>query len=412
MAILFIIRHAKHLLVIMRQFYTKNGVGIAMNMNGECIMKDSISSGYMSNKEDIITEFSKYSNKVPCLFLLSLLFYIPILADGHYQREMIFETAAKVQPLNLPLFCLNGAPFEWPSNRIQGHDISYSFAFDNDGNLILADHSNREISIYNFQNKNLIKFDPIYNEFNIFSIIRVGPQNEIYVELKAEKDNGKHKFFELVKFLRTGNDYVKDDKFSTGEFDYPFINLSISPDGYLYSMKQSFFGDASRNQINMFNSAGQLIKVGNPSGRTSNGTEFYFETEKTEAGKKRLRIINANSSAIMAQSECGRWSDFRLLCSTFDNKIIFRDWHSERVALDNDFYLITTRPYFIVVDLGSGLTTEIPTSECARDDYLYFNVSRVGCNYKGELFAAVVYFNTPGEITGDEKIVFYRWRLE
>jgi len=30
----------------------------------------------------------------------------------------------------------------------------------------------------------------------------------------------------------------------------------------------------------------------------------------------------------------------------------------------------------------------------------------------GEIYALVIYFNTPGEITGDEKIVLYKWHKD
>jgi hypothetical protein len=45
-----------------------------------------------------------------------------------------------------------------------------------------------------------------------------------------------------------------------------------------------------------------------------------------------------------------------------------------------------------------------------RPDYKYFNVADVSINYKGDIYAMYVYFNKPGMITGDEKIVLYRWR--
>jgi len=354
------------------------------------------------------------STKIFLWFLFFLIAFEPAFALSNYSRVILYSTGAKEGGLDLPLSTAYGGPFYVDPRHIEGHYIqARTFAFDNNANIIMADFSaNKSIVVFNTIDSSFEIIKPTTNDFGLMQIVRIGPQEEIYAELTTLFE--KPKRYKLVKYVKAQGKYIKDDGFYSVEFTESFQRLTLSPDGYLYSVKGTDFGYGRTNQFNIFDSEGQLTKQAISICKTSNGTEFYIENDKTEAGNRRLKIIDTNSNTVMAQYEGVKTTGFSFLQPIFDNKIVFKasDSETEKTFLDNDFYLITTRPYFIVVDLGSGLTTEIPTSECARDDYLYFNVSRVGCNYKGELFAAVVYFNTPGEITGDEKIVFYRWRLE
>ena len=51
-----------------------------------------------------------------------------------------------------------------------------------------------------------------------------------------------------------------------------------------------------------------------------------------------------------------------------------------------------------------------PYDQCRRDDFKYYNIGPLTADFKGDLYCFVVYFNAPGKITDDEKIVLYRWR--
>jgi len=65
----------------------------------------------------------------------------------------------------------------------------------------------------------------------------------------------------------------------------------------------------------------------------------------------------------------------------------------------------------ISIDPKSGAAAVIdPYEECPDEPgYLYRSVSEMECNYMGDIYAFVIYFNEPGRITGHEKVVLYRW---
>ena len=119
-------------------------------------------------------------------------------------------------------------------------------------------------------------------------------------------------------------------------------------------------------------------------------------------------IYHTSDTMFVADIKFGSLSD-DIKC-TKDNCVLLASTNIHWYELGNFYALPVSRPFFISVDVGTRQIKYIYLNDCGRDGYKYYNVSDFSFTYDNEIYAMVVYFNTPGKITGDEKIVLYRWR--
>jgi len=341
-----------------------------------------------------------------------LIFYPELFCETKYVREVVFETEPNEEPYNLDISFNPPTPFATKIGE-GSRDITIpnSIYFDNKVRLIKANYADNEIIVYDIEKNDYIKFKPILNEFNKMHIIGVGPKDDIFIELTKSGNTPYERYYKLVKYTRLDNEYVEDSSFSTNIFAYRFRNLYISPDNYLFSSNCNS-GEGISWRTNILNPEGQLEKQSNAICRTKNGIEFYFKTETLETKVEKVKIIDESSNVSISEYEVKNAFVYDLIKATFNNEVIFQAFNVERIDLNDDLYLLGEKPIFIVFDLDLNTQSKISISDCAREDFKYFSVSKIDCNYLGDLFAIVIYFNSPGKITGDEKIAFYKWHRE
>lgn len=354
------------------------------------------------------------SDKIELLcavFIAIIISASPAISQKIYQREVLSEIGINEMPLPLRISLDDARPFAIQKDVTYGLIISgVSFCLNNIGKLITADHGAKEIIEHDFDTNRQIKFSPVSDYFNMMQIIRTGPNDEIYVELAASDTDGKNKSYKLVRYSRTDSSYVLDKSFLLQEQKKPFADLRICPDYYIYyknigkSYPESVFTSLAPNSPKPTTTGASC--------RNSNGNELCLETSKTESGNSSLKILDARTKSVLAQFSNNKILIYPFLKATLDNKVIVIAPNTERIELPNNKSLVNRIPTFLVFDLETGNVQEIATSDLARDDYKYYSFSQISCNFLGDLLAVAVYFNNPGEITGDEKIVFYRWRLE
>jgi len=342
--------------------------------------------------------------------VLSFLIFCPdVYSETKYVCEAVFETAPGEDPYNIKICMNQPSPFSAkPENPIQDYSILCPIYFDNKGRLIRA---NKDITVYDVNADNNTIILPPMDEFNFRRIIRIGPEDDIFVELGKSGNTPYQNNYKLVKYSNSNNEYIIDSSFSTDIFTYPFRNLFISPDGYLFSLSRNS-NEENRYQTNIINPYGQVEKQANAICRTKNGTEFYIETETLNTGIRKVKIIDENSNKIIFEYEGASISGYSFNKATRNNEIIFNGAFFEKIDLNGDLSKFNKKPLFIVCDLNSNMQNEISMSDYLCDGYHYFTIVKTDCNYLGELFALAVYFNSPGEITGDEKIVLYKWHRE
>ena len=63
-----------------------------------------------------------------------------------------------------------------------------------------------------------------------------------------------------------------------------------------------------------------------------------------------------------------------------------------------------------IIDASSGdYEMIIPYDECLDENYKYRTVASVDYNFKGEIYAMMLFYNTPMKVSDDDKIAIYRW---
>lgn len=328
-------------------------------------------------------------------------------AETEYVREILFETRAHEEPLNLPIGLGFPSPWGKPSNLIEGHTSLLIFEVDNEGEVVYVDPSDGTVAIFNISENRYRRFSPVVEDFIWPRTFCVGPNDEIYITMSREmKDPDEHKS-KLVRYIRNGAEYLLDNNFKIGIADWPMHVASISMDSTIYIDTYDSVSSFS-HMYGVVDYYGQFIRRSKALAKIGSNTEVYVNPGRSgQAGTVEGVDVNTNASIFDFHLDL---RFHRFLINTPDSSFALLQFKYRNTAYKEDLKLQNFKPVVYIYDYKSGTITKILTEECGRDDFKYFNVSGVCASPKGDIYALVVYYNAPGEITGDEKIVLYRWR--
>ncbi len=360
----------------------------------------------MENHNMIIFAFSKAKIQFILAILISQILLSSNLVFSQqeiYIRNQVFEFEADVEPLNLHIGI--GVPTPWPRpvNLIDGH-ISLTSFIINDNDFIFF--NGESISIFNLDDKKLRELRPVVQDFSVPRDLYMGPYNDLYITLgKLNNYPDDHKF-KVVRFIKENNAYALDDRLNVGITDSPMHIVSVGIDSLIYIdnydrmiSPEILYAVVDYNG-NLKNKSAALARINN----------IEITLKRASANPAGMVIgtnINTNSTVFHLNLDS---KEGRYLGNISAYQIALMNFNYENIILDNKKELKNFKPIIEIYNIENGALEKISTSECALDNYAYFNVSCVYANGKGNIYALVVYYNQPGEITGDEKIVLYRWQ--
>jgi hypothetical protein len=234
----------------------------------------------------------------------------------------------------------------------------------------------------------------------------LGPNDNIYA-LLAERnslDRSKADYF-ISRFYWTKTGVREDKGFSSPRMEKGPYNVIINPDNTISVAEAQ--EDADGNHIySSLGLKGNIIQSSIASGKTQNGVEFYLRHRKEEIRILTEAIRVDNGASLFAIEGDGA----KFKC-TLDNHILVLFWEYQKIPLNDDKYIRNNTPFVVDVDMGTGNIGRINLyEEIDNMGYLYKNISYVDFNYEGDIYVSVVYYNEPGILAGDEKLVIYRWR--
>jgi hypothetical protein len=105
----------------------------------------------------------------------------------------------------------------------------------------------------------------------------------------------------------------------------------------------------------------------------------------------------------------GRATQFKC---TSNGNIIFFIYEYDKIGYKNEVDIYNYKPYVQVIDIKGTNYKIDPYFECLNSSYKYRSVGWIGSNFVGEIYAILIYYNQPGQITGDEQIILYKWALQ
>jgi hypothetical protein len=355
-------------------------------------------------------------------------------AGETYRKMMILEmTPSELEGLSIGTArAYVGNPSSHP---IDGHFTS-SYVVGNGGSLFFLGQNS------------VIRLEPSAREFSQIRVtgsdiqrpmgLWLGPEDEIYVHL-VENRGFHDRPGKVVRFIRGKEGYRLDEDFNIpASLQYSRDNLyPITPNG------QILIYFRGQNKIQVYNPRGEFVKEAEAAGITSNGVEFHVVNtiDKTHDGtfdSKGILISRLWNTEVKGVPEATLFSitdssNYRYTKATSTDEIVLtsltpvhewlpdithlptHEWLPDsahptiHVWIPPRTHLVTVKPTILIINAVDWSYQRIDTRELSRSDYAYFNVSGVDANFKGEVFALVIYFNTPGKVTDDDLIVFYKW---
>jgi hypothetical protein len=348
---------------------------------------------------------------------ISIISFALLFASGdssflyNYLCEPLIETYSKEEPYDFYIhFAPN--PFGPPSKEMVASHHCTPFMIDNEGNLLIWRYVENYISIIDLKTEEVSRLTPLAGSYKWIHTIQVGPDNALYVRLKRDRKDLHSKVF---RFMRKDGEYILDRDAVFPEFGWQIHCLNISPDNTIYSNQAEMsirFGNGG-NRYDVFDENGNFLYESDAWCKTMNGLEFSVNFER--------RIGYPNEFIL----ECKRLDDnkrffveyldsyierYSTIC-TFDNNIIFVVRKFEDIPLPGDRYLHAYYPAVIIISPETEDHQWLDLKfDCYLPEYAYFNFGIVRVNYLGDIYAQVVYYNIPGEISPDDKVIIYRWR--
>ncbi|MCP4582739.1 MAG: hypothetical protein GY839_14105 [candidate division Zixibacteria bacterium] len=375
----------------------------------------------------------KYPRKIlPAMFIIILVLSgaDSVNSDTTYKkllRESIFETGPAQAPYYFTLALSSSYTIDFSLTMTQGHfsrngswyskvkskspSIGYFWAL-NCGDLVFINRRDDIVYVLNPKTGRYNKLAPIYEAYYKLNYLWVGPRDEIFVELSARNESEtKQKYpnpfsrrtatrnYKLFRLLRNDNVYRLDESFDSPVYNISSNRIRISPNNEIYVHQRG--GSAI-----VLNQNGRQLGISRAEGRAKDLSEFTIKRGRD----KLIEVIDVNSGRVMLCDEFSRQIGNHNFKSTFDNNLICYFHSRYSFSTPDSGEIGADIPYVMGKDLNTHERYSVDLIECARPDYRYFNVADISINYLGEIYAIVVYFNDIGQITGDEKIVLYRWR--
>jgi hypothetical protein len=329
------------------------------------------------------------------------------LTHPGYVRETILETKANELPLNLRLSL--GYPDIFGSKRkniLDGPNVP-SISVTNEARLITQAWDS--LKVFQFSGTSWMIFSPKFDSFGYVYSCFCGPGDDLYVLFKVSGDI-YYGVWKLAKYRLKNDDYVIDSNFVIIQKSQPPGQVFISPDNHIYAARWGSSSD-NRQEMGVFDSLGGYIGETKAWCNLNNGTRFYPKTFQEKDFNWYAELTNPDNDSVLFPGKIKeRQIDGGMQC-TFDNSIIFLGSDRGKIALNDSLSLMIDRSYALILYPVTSDSFRIePYFECARDDYKFHTAGHLDANFKGDIYCFVVYFNTPGKINGDEKIVLYRWR--
>jgi hypothetical protein len=224
---------------------------------------------------------------------------------------------------------------------------------------------------------------------------------------KKTNQGGNHN--EIRKYSLAESKYAGKLEFTPIRPPFFAPDIVISPTGNLFISEMNYLTTKKYVGCDIYNSKGIGRGHTNAQGNTIDGR--YFNFQKTAPDEKdAFSILNFDKNGPLAQrireATYGRYH-FK---ATFDNLIIIyghRDWSPTPIDMPVAYVNL---PFLLIFDPVQETIINIDLTQDIDTSYIYYSVSDISINYKGEIYAIYVYFNDPGKITGKEKIVLYRWK--
>jgi hypothetical protein len=349
----------------------------------------------------------------------------------YYQSEVMFETKPWQLPYNLPLSFGQSFYANYETNirgemslplladepwSQAGRPTTGYFYVLNSGEIVFQDRKLGRIYVFNSLGEYLIKIDLNYGNYVSTGKMWVGPHDEIYILYKDKNspettfDLGVRETYFLKRFAKRGNDWKLDHNFNVPLNGISDLFIRIMPNGHLF-IKTIGSRDSDR-AIKMYSSTGRYNGLTNAYGKTNQGILFEIGWIP-KSPKNIIFIVNTTNDKILFYDEVENldfaYGLFNFKCTTNGLIILYAHARTE-IVYGNSIHTYCNIPYVAIDDPQTGFFYNLDLKKNTRPDYKYFNVADVSINYKGDIYAMYVYFNKPGMITGDEKIVLYRWR--
>jgi hypothetical protein len=358
--------------------------------------------------------------------LASLLcFKIGFGKDLKYIRETVIETKPWTSPYYFPLKLndyfyaftnnpIGESPYPHESNGIPHRrvapSVDYFWAL-NTGKLVFLNRSKKIVFVLDPKSEKWKEYYPCESTDNYISNLWVGPRDEIYmnVNLKDTNNDRFHFYIELRNYSFKKSGWDNKATFSPIRLpEYP-PDIIISPTGNLFISEMNYLAMGQCSKSDIYNQYGSKIGQTSAQDNTRDGIMFNFQ-KTIPSEKNAFSLMNFDKNGLLAErireATGGRYH-FK---ATFDNLIIVYGHRNKSLTPIGMPAMSIDLPFIIVFDPVSEEIMEVDLLKDIYTAYTYFSVSDISINYIGEIFAIFVYFNDPGVITGNEKIVLYRWK--
>jgi|GEM_PF-4486062 len=334
---------------------------------------------------------------------LLLLFVVYAYAGSRYESEILaeFSPAGDNYLSGWNIGFANPFRKKW-TWLIEQHK-SWIFNVDNEGRLYYWGYAGSHITILDISTGDTTDLKPSVNENKYLNDFLLGPEDEIYVDL-SNYSRRNRKFY---RYNNIDGAFILDDDFNMPDsFTIPRAK-NIGPNGKLF-FGNHFIDYNGVQTYDVFDQNGNFIKNSYSPCITYDGTEFYLRRSNALARENHAGIIVGKGDSLFL----GTPNILSVKC-TINNKIIVIIGDRTTIALGHMRKILIDKPCAFIVDLNKGRYITIdPYYECA-DQYQYYpfhTVSNVECNFKGDIYASVIYFIDPSEISEDDKTVIYRWK--
>lgn len=341
-----------------------------------------------------------------------------------FKRETLIETGPWTAPFYLPLklgdyyYCFNNPIGElpFPQNMInlsyQGlaPSVDYFWAL-NSGNLVFFNRTKKIVFVLDIQKKKWKEYYPcndmVKNLYNLW----VGPNDEIYMNIGVSDKNINNGSVhnEIRKYSLSKSRFAANSEFMPIQIACYAPDMTVSPTDNLFISEMTYMTTRPNTGCELYNGKGAKLGRTAAQGNTVDGKMFNFR--KTNPGESDiLSILNFDQKGLFSK-RVGEATYGRLhFKATIDSMIIIYGHRDREISPINMTVANVNSPFLLVFDPTSETITEIDLYQDLDTSYIYYSVSDISINYKGEIYAIFVYFNTPGKIIGNEKIVLYRWK--
>lgn len=276
---------------------------------------------------------------------------------------------------------------------------SARFRLDNQGNILVNDME--QISILNPATHELKAVRSDVNGYPYLTRFWLGPHDEIYARLRKAGTGSIAPQYRVVRFLKEGNTYKRDNTFELAESGGPPIAMNFGPNGDIYVRTSS---DMATH--NKFASNGDFLGSVSSVTETSGGIKISLKYQQVNHEWVTLGVrIDDGRELFQIPGYCD------IVKATYHNTIMLYDRLPDTIPLSDTLNLINFKILIYVVDCGTGENEVIdPYNDCVDRDFAYRTVAHVDFNYNGDIYASIIYFDEPGELTGKEKLVVYKWQ--